>query len=506
MRLIRWIIILSLMLTFTGWSHPQESWPRSTPEVQGMDSERILRMLRFIDHQQLNIHSVLIIRHGHLVSETYYPPYTAETVQRIFSCTKSFASALMGMAIDRGYVEGIHQRMGQVFPEYVDIETPMGQISIHHLLSMTDGLDWPEWANPYMTSQSNPVYGQNRSEDRVRFFFERSMAESPGARFNYNSGSSHILMAIVQKALGASASRFADENLFKPMGIHRYHWWADRQGIPDGGGGLSMTPRDLAKFGYLYLKEGSWNGNQLLSPQWVTESTKEHIKAQLPLVTEEVGYGYQWWMNSFGGYSAQGLGGQYLFVVPEKDLVVVFTCGLSTYDMASTAPERLMSSFILPAIRSNKPIPNNPKDSKALREFAPKGSNAMADHTHSPIEREISGQRYVFSDNLLGVHSLVFNFAGKDASVVVNINGTMEYEVFIGKGGQYRVTKVTDLDWQALRGGWQDERTLLLEWQVPFHTPETMELELVFEDDTVSLTIHGTVERYQQTVVGRCKK
>jgi CubicO group peptidase (beta-lactamase class C family) len=179
--------------------------------------------------------------------------------------------------------------------------------------------------------------------------------------FNYNSGASHLLSAIVQKTTRMSTLAFAQEYLFKPLGITDVLWGSDSSGIAVGGSDLRLTPRDMAKFGYLYLKDGVWEGRQIVPAEWVKASTTKHIKSN----DASLDYGYQWWIQPDGSFAAHGLGGQYIFVRPRQDLVVVFTSWLTGSD--TEQPAALMDSFIVPAAQSALPLRENPEAVAQLR-------------------------------------------------------------------------------------------------------------------------------------------
>ncbi|MDY7040100.1 MAG: serine hydrolase, partial [Chloroflexota bacterium] len=171
-----------------------------------------------------------------------------------------------------------------------------------------------------------------------------------------------LLSAIIQEMTGASALAFAEEHLFGPLGISDVEWPSNPQGITIGWGELRMKPHDMAKIGYLYLNEGLWDGEQVVPSAWVEKSTRKHIPATL-----QDGYGYQWWIDSSGVYMALGYAGQFIFVVPEKDMVVVFTSNLD--EERFYVPQTLLNDFIVPAAKASTPLPPNP-DGVALLEYS----------------------------------------------------------------------------------------------------------------------------------------
>ncbi len=180
------------------------------------------------------------------------------------------------------------------------------------------------------------------------------MAEAAGTRFEYCNGGSFLLSAIIQETTGMSALSFAEEHLFGPLGISDVEWESNPQGTSLGYSGLKMRPRDMAKIGYLYLKGGLWEGERVVPSEWVEASTRKHTSATL-----EDGYGYQWWADDSGIYMALGYGGQFIFVAPEKEMVVVVVSELGERDFYF--PQELLTEAIIPAARSDAPLPENPE-------------------------------------------------------------------------------------------------------------------------------------------------
>lgn len=314
---------------------PTEAWRTSTPEEQGMDSQTLTQMLRKVQEQHLEFHSLLIVRNGHLVSETYFGGYQQDTRHELYSCTKSFVSTLIGISIDKGYIDRMDHRVLDFFPErtFANLNGQKESMTLEDLLTMRSGLDWQE---------GDPVYGaMYRSPDWVQFVLDEPMAQPPGSQFNYCSGCSHMLSAVLQQTTGMNPRDFAEQYLFKPLGISNVRWDSDAAGIPIGGWGLQMTPRDMAKLGYLYLEGGKWGGQQIVSAQWVESSTRKHTDTDGAL-----GYGYQWWTHpSLAGYTALGRYGQTIFVIPEAELVIVTTAQLEDHDEIF----QLIEQYILPA-------------------------------------------------------------------------------------------------------------------------------------------------------------
>jgi CubicO group peptidase (beta-lactamase class C family) len=310
-------------------------------------------MFDYIEQQDADIHGVLVVRNGHMVVEAYYPPYGPSTRHRTASVGKSFTGALVGIAIREGYIDGVEQSVADFFPDHSDWQDePLKQaMTVEHLLTMTSGLDWPESAAPY-SSPHNVMRQMMRSADWVGFVLNRAMVVPPGTAFNYSSGASHLLSAIVQTATQTRTIYFATDHLFKPLGIRPMSWTSDPQGIAFGAGGLWLAPRELARFGQLYLQGGVWGGEQIVPAEWVEASIAPQVSAH----GAASHYGYQWWVRGSGIYAAHGYRGQRIFVIPHLNMVVVFAA-----DVSGNLPSVILSSFILPAARSSDPLPENPE-------------------------------------------------------------------------------------------------------------------------------------------------
>jgi len=332
---------------------PTDGWKTTTPEKQGMSSEILIKIFDEIEKKNLNIISMLIIRNGYIVVEdnSYHP----KRLHSIYSSTKSIVSAIFGIALTEGYIKNVDQSLLTYFPELSkkNDKGKTASITLKNLLTMSSGLDWPELQISYY-APNNPAIQMLKSPDTIQYILNKPVKESPGQRFNYNSGCSHLLLAVI-KQTGLDVANFAQEYLFSPLGIHHYVWDRDSNGIPNGGYGLSMIPRDMAKFGYLYLKGGNWNGRQIIPTSWIIESTKKQIKMNWGGRIANH-YGFQWYIHSFGFHSL-GYLGQYIIVVPKQELVAVFTSNLKGTQMGM--PIDLVKSYIIPAVKADQPLPEN---------------------------------------------------------------------------------------------------------------------------------------------------
>ncbi len=340
-----------------------DGWEVSSLSAQNINVSLITEMItNVIEDVFKNIHGVLIIRNGKLVLEEYFSgqaSYFGENIEYDWnvlhhqaSCTKSFTSALVGIAFDLGYITDLNAPLFSFFPEYPEIDWSLEKqkITLEHLLTMTAGLDWNEWAYSYF-DERNIHHQMYVHDDPIKFLLGVPVADEPGTTFNYNSGLSVLLGAIIKNTTGLYANQFAELYLFGPLGIEEYEWEVLGNGAIQTGGGLSLLPRDMAKFGQLYLNGGIWKGNRIISQFWVEESVKKHITSNW----SRYGYGFQWWSDKhdwngkiIDSFFASGLGGQHIFVFPELEMVVIVTGG-NHYTGADPALT-MLHQYILPAV------------------------------------------------------------------------------------------------------------------------------------------------------------
>lgn len=324
--------------TRTYW--PTVDWRQSAPEDQGIDSGILQTLDQHIQQDLPDLFSVLIVRHGYLAFERYYGGYEAELPFEVASVTKSITSALVGIALDKGYLKDLDQPISDFFPQYADeFDTLTPTITLRHVMSMTAGFNWTE-DGPWYWPEYNSW---------MEFALSMQVTHTPGTFFTYNTPSVHLLSGVLTQATGMSLADFAQKNLFTPMGIAAPQWDTDPEGYTTGAHALHLHARDMAKFGYLYLNRGKWDGKQLIPEAWVDLTTEQHSDGGFP---QDTPYGYLWWVTTVNGhpaYFAAGYGGQYVFVIPDLDSVIVMT---SATDQPHPEHRNLIGDYIIPAMRS----------------------------------------------------------------------------------------------------------------------------------------------------------
>jgi len=341
----------------TGQKLPAWEWPVSPPEEQGLDSKKLAELADLIRKGELcpRLHALLIVRHGYLVVEDYFNGWQKDGLHTLQSVSKSFTSALVGIAIARGEFKGVDEKILDFFPDIKDIANMDGRkasIRVKDILTMRSGTDYHEQGANSPHEQLNRLL-----KGWDKFYLDRPMLRPPGTEFLYDSGGVILLSAMLKKRTGMHAHEYADRYLFKPLGIEKKFWLRNLEGHTHTGGGLSLAARDTAKFGHLYLKNGRWGDEQVVPENWVQESFRTHVDLTVEGQPPS-GYGYLWWIlapDPRGSgrqaiYAARGRYGQFIFIVPEYDMVVV----MNSYARPGIDRDNFMSLFydqILPTVR-----------------------------------------------------------------------------------------------------------------------------------------------------------
>ena len=347
-----------------------DGWQTSSLKEEGVSKDKINELMRRIlnGHDQFkNVHSILLVKNGKLALEEYFYGTHRNHMHPVQSDTKSVTSILMGIAVEKGFIENINQPVLDFFPEITPakLNADKRAITIEHLLMMAPGLQCRD-SQHY---KWRGIFEMRQSRDWIQFMLDLPMAEAPGTRFEYCNGASFLLSAIIQKATGIRTLEFAEEHLFNHLGITDLRWPANPQGITIGWGEMRLKPRDMAKIGYMMLKGGRWKSRQIVSHNWVKESTRAHIKAG------GYQYGYQWWRGKtitnnqiIDAFWAWGHGGQFIFVLPELDLVVVFTAKHHDNPGYSERAFDMLTNYIIPAVIPSGPPQNIVKVKPAVLE------------------------------------------------------------------------------------------------------------------------------------------
>lgn len=354
---------LSLILTlglFTGCSQEvstnkvevKGAFESSAPKDQNMDPMKLKAMTSALRNFYPALRSTIIIRNNKVVYEEYFKgDNIRDELHDIQSCTKTVTAILTGIAIDKGIIKGEDQKVSELLPKYINESSDerSKSLTVEHLLSGKLGKKWNEMGHPGTNDQ---LIAEWEREDTIKYFIDKPFDSNPGEKFTYSSMGPHMISQIISDKTGKSEAKFAEENLFKPLGITKYEW-PDKNGVSIGGHGLKITPTDMAKIGVLILNKGKWEGKQIVSEQWITKMTTRNSDGGMP--TEE-GYGYLTWLGTshlLDVQMASGLGGQYIFVIPKLNMVAVATSNPEIGEEVKS----ILDSMILPSANDVPRIP-----------------------------------------------------------------------------------------------------------------------------------------------------
>ncbi|WP_420630272.1 serine hydrolase domain-containing protein [Candidatus Leptofilum sp.] len=496
---------------------PTAGFRKSTPEAQRMDSEKLSEIVDFYQAAHAKdpgvaIDSISIIRNGYLVADFYFNPlFPKDTAHVIHSCTKSIMSALIGIAIEQGHIASVDVPMMEFFKDkqHAIKDERMAAITLRDLLSMKTGI---RSRDSYLY-QWEGLFEMTATDDWIAHILSLPIDAQPGTRFDYSNLSSFLLSAIVQKATGMDTLAFARKYLFDPIGIGEVRWEWSPQGIGIGYARMWLKPEDMAKFGLLYLQQGQWKGRQIIPAAWVQESITPHAfpknyvevrdangKKDQELTSRNWaganffrafadGYGYQWWLDKSGAYSAVGVAGQFIVVAPEQNLLMVVTSSASGRGVFF--PKKILDKFVLPAVKADGALLANETAQQRLEEQSgppPLQQKRQAVPPLPAVAKEISGKTYALENNNWNYDNfkLVFDPAldVAECSYTARVGDTAVFNV--GLDGVYRFTE-TDIGCMAAMGKWIAPDTFELTCQqIGYSAPAKFVLS--FNQDEIDVT------------------
>ena len=433
----------------------------STPEEQGMDSEELAKLVDFGAKHSFD--SLLVVRHGTIVAEAYYAPYSAGILHAVNSVTKAVISTLVAIVSEEGLLDSPSHRVLDFLNhrEIANLDDRKESITVQNLLDMTSGLAWMQ--PPYGDSPS--VTEMLDSPDWVKFILDRPMSNAPGDAFNYSDGDAQLLSAIITRLTRMSAREYAKAKLFGPLRINEMFWPHDPQGISMAGYGLYLQPRDMAKIGYLYLRNGVWEGKQLLPPQWIDKiahSNTEHSNLFWVLPSEHV-------------YMALGAYRQVIMVFPDLDVVTVTTARVDNYQLVEWA------DAIVRSVKSDKALPADAASTELLASKIAEASTEKPTEVGptSQLAAVISGKVYNFPPNQINLKSLTLRLTDPKPSYDIATyaqNSTKsgpEFTGAIGLDGLYGKGELSSHGYNDLfegrprvyviKGAWQDDHTFVID-------------------------------------------
>ena len=466
---------------------PTKDWEVSTPEAEGMDSAALAQLVDFVGIYKQD--SLLIIRHGKIVVDAYYAPYARNIRHDLRSVTKSFIGTLTAIEVQEGLLDNVDHSIVDLFADkrISNVDDAKKAMTVQNMLDMTSGIAWEEQA--YTPDET--IIRMYQSPDRTEFVLSQPMSDPPGARFYYNGGNPYVLSALITKKAGRDALDFARDELFKPLGISSVRWGeADAQGVTDGESGLYLAPHDMAKLGYLYLHQGSWDGQQIIPSSWVDRVRDGPVTA-----TDGYHYANLWWsLPDRGAFMARGRHSQIILVLPKLDVVAVITGALKD----GYVPTTDLIDGIAAAIKSDASLPSNSAGQSLLAASIQKAATELASPVGPTPElaKTISGKSYRLQDNDLHAKTFSLNLVDPNPSWEYMVaterldRPTVRFAGPIGLDGRFRKAS-TPYGIDAVKGSWLDDHTFVVERRILGHG-ETQKWTLAFDGKKVDVTFEST--------------
>ncbi|MEL7123738.1 MAG: serine hydrolase [Bacteroidota bacterium] len=319
--------------------------------------EKVVQKIKANDY--VNVDALLIIKDDQLILEEYFNDYTQDQLHTQRSISKSITALLAGVALDKGFLPSLDAKMMDYLPKYQSYRKPEHEkITLHHMLSMTTGIEWKESDVQYGTDENDETQMYKR-KDWFPYVLSKPVVEEPGTKFEYNGGVANLLAQVIKNATNLSADEFADQHLFTPLGIQEFKWNKSKHtGYVSAAAGVQMRPRDMAKLGLLYLNKGKWKGKQLISQQFMEATMRTQIEGQ-QLGPFMVDYGYMGLVADplidapglKDSYVASGNGGQIIWVMPHLDVAIIMTGSNFNNELGQSQPIEIVLQYIYPAVK-----------------------------------------------------------------------------------------------------------------------------------------------------------
>ena len=496
MKNIASLILLTWVATFClAQDQPSGSLPRSTPEEQGVSSHALLQFVEEADKKIDVMNSIMIVRHGQVITEGWWAPYDSKTRHELYSLSKSFTSTAVGLAITEGKLS-LDDQVLKFFPDDAPAEPSnnLKNMRVRDLLCMSTG------------HQSEPALAAS-TQPWTKTFLAHPVPHKPGTHFMYNTPATYMLSAIVQKVTGKTVLEYLQPRLFEPLGIQNPTWGMSPQGTSLGGYGLNVRTEDIAKFGQLYLQKGKWGERQLLPATWVTQATsRQTSNGSSPSSDWDQGYGYQFWRCRHGCYRGDGAFGQFCIVMPEQDAVVVVTSGVK--DMQAIL--NLVWDKLLPEMKAGSLSADSEGLQKLKARLASLSVPVLAPSVADAVLEKVSGKKYQFPANDQKIEKLgvELNKSTHKTTLSIQNNGSKEQTLICGEGNweKCRLSYCPFPEQEAaVCGSWKAKDVFTV--KVCFYeTPFILTLTMKFSDSKLSVETQRNVgfgSTRQKELVGK---
>jgi hypothetical protein len=444
--------------------------PRSTPELQGVESKAVLAFLKASNRTIHEMHSFMLLRHGQVITECWWKPYAPDLPHSLWSLSKSFTSTAIGMLIDEGRLK-LNDKVISFFPDELPskVGENLAKMTTHDLLCMACGHD----------KDNLEALRDLKDDNWVKAFLAWPVEHIPGTHFVYNSGATYMLSAILQKVTGVKLIDYLTARLFQPLGIDNPTWDSCPRGINTGGWGLAIKTEDIARFGQLYLQKGMWLGKRLVPAEWVEKATSRQVdNSSNTDVDWQQGYGYQFWRSQHGAYRGDGAFGQFCVVLPDQDAVIAITAGVENMQNVLN----LVWEYLLPAFRSEV-VADKPVEFQGLQRFI---TGLQHKPPASKAEHRQVKAAYRFKANMNTPAKILLEF-NADACIIHYTSEQQEKTLVCGIG--YWAAGVSnfmlpDSVSVVASAAWSDENTLKIIQRV-IETPSVLTTTFKFRNDQV---------------------
>ncbi len=450
----------------------EKQLPRSTPEEQGIPSSAVLDFVAAAEHGVDALHGFVLVRHGHVVAQGAWSPYDLDCQRMVFSLSKSFTSSAVGLAVDEGRLS-VDDRVLSLLPDAAPavISDHLDRLRVRHLLTMTSG----------HASESLDRPSRLAEDDWAHAILSKPLEYEPGTQFVYNSGASYLLSAIMQRVTGMTLLDYLRPRLLQPLGITDATWDSCPRGVNVGGWGLLLRATEIARFGQLYLQQGSWLGQQLVPRSWVAAATTRQVSNEGEIDWSQ-GYGYQFWRCRHDSYRGDGAFGQFCLVMPEQDAVLAIVGGLSNMQ----AVLDLVWEHLLPAMTADALPTDGRAHDRLTQRLATLAFAMPAGEPSSPIASRVSGRTYRAAQP---VEAIRLDVSPGECRLSVG-DGATVHQVTAGTD-DWRLGRTAlgprDDDLVAARATWVDDDTCTM--RLCFvQTPFVRTLTLRFDGDQVTMT------------------
>jgi len=498
----------SLTVMSTNDSIHKYNITEATLESTGIPSGAVMKVIRELEDKRLPMHSLLILRHGELVHESYWKPFCRERKHRLYSVSKSFVSLAIGIMADEGRIS-LNDPVVKYFPEYVpaDADEFLTRATIRDMLMMTD---------------CHMEFNYSDGNEWLKAWFDEPVSHPAGAVFSYATICTNLCCTIVEKLSGMDFIDYLYPRMLDPVGASKgIKCIKMPDGYSFGGSGVLATPLDLALVAQLCMNKGNWQGNQLISEGFILEATAAQVDTSVAcdVIDEQQGYGYQFWRTRYNGFACYGMGSQYAICLPDHDMVIVITADTQGYTNAGYIIHEAIFTMLLPSL-SDEPLPDDPSAQKVLSDYTSSlGLPLVQGELFSKTADRVSGTKYHFRDNPMNIKSVRFEFSGDEAVMTYEKpNGVHKLCFGIGKlieqsfpethysGMQIRTPAGYGYECRA-GAGWVKENCLRAKVYITDDYFGSFDMNVVFIGDEVTVIMKKIAEDflhdYQGTATGK---